>query len=162
MRKPKISSWSKLCKHLEWAFLPYNYEQSLFQKLHTLRQNTRSVNDYTKEFFDLVMRIDVRDSEPKLVVRYIAGLHSTLQDTLSMFMVSSLSEAYQRALLLDQQAGKRPSRSVSSPASSTTQPAHQQPSIAQLVQITGEGSSSGLQCYGCGEHEHRRSACPCA
>ena len=36
--KPKIVSWDKLKSKLKKTFLPYNYDQTMFQRLHNIRQ----------------------------------------------------------------------------------------------------------------------------
>ena len=35
--KPKITSWDKLKSKLKKTFLPYNYDQLMFQRLHNMR-----------------------------------------------------------------------------------------------------------------------------
>ncbi|XP_048605811.1 uncharacterized protein LOC125583220 [Brassica napus] len=48
--KPKILSWDKLKSKLKKTFLPFNYDQMMFQRLHTIRQGTRYVDEYSTEF----------------------------------------------------------------------------------------------------------------
>ncbi|XP_013617438.1 PREDICTED: uncharacterized protein LOC106323941 [Brassica oleracea var. oleracea] len=57
--KPKITSWDKLKSNLKKTFLPYNYDQLMFQRLHNIRQGSRSVADYSTEFFLLLTRVDI-------------------------------------------------------------------------------------------------------
>uniref|UniRef100_A0A0D2ZZQ9 Retrotransposon gag domain-containing protein n=1 Tax=Brassica oleracea var. oleracea TaxID=109376 RepID=A0A0D2ZZQ9_BRAOL len=101
--KPKILSWDKLKSKLKKTFLPYNYDQLMFQRLHTIRQGTRSVADYSTEFFLLLNRVDIQDSECQLVARFTAGLRQQIQHTLNLFNPLTLSEAHQQALTIEAQ-----------------------------------------------------------
>ncbi|KAH7857496.1 hypothetical protein Vadar_013373 [Vaccinium darrowii] len=67
--KDKISSWEKLKKKMRVAFLPHNYSRLMYQRLQNLRQNSRSVDDYTTEFHQLVARNDLAETEEQLVSR---------------------------------------------------------------------------------------------
>ena len=100
--KEKISSWDKLKKHMRKTFIPYNFERLLFQKFHNIRQGNRSVEDYSTEFYKMMTQIDIHDSEDQLVARFIAGLRPQLQTMLHQFDPCSISEARQRALLVEQ------------------------------------------------------------
>ena len=72
--KPKISTWDKLKREMQKKNLPYNYDQLMFQKLQNLRQGSRTVDEYATEFFKMINRVEVRDSEEQLVMRFIGGL----------------------------------------------------------------------------------------
>lgn len=48
-------------------FLPFGYTHSLFQRLHALRQCARFVDDYMEEFYQLVARNDLSETEEQLV-----------------------------------------------------------------------------------------------
>lgn len=107
----------------------------------------------------------MHDSEAQIVARYISRLKPLLQDGLSMFMVSSLSEAHQRALLLEQQATRRQSRPLQSSSAPVVTPigrAHLPASPQQQTSVasTGGGPSSSTRCFNCREVGHRRSSCP--
>ncbi|XP_026415981.1 uncharacterized protein LOC113311355 [Papaver somniferum] len=101
--KPKIMSWDKLSSKLKNTFLPYNYDQLMFQRLHTIRQGNRSVDDYSTEFFLLLNRVDIQDSERQLVARFTAGLRQQIQHTINLFYPLTLSEAHQQALTIEAQ-----------------------------------------------------------
>ncbi|KAH7841139.1 hypothetical protein Vadar_026084 [Vaccinium darrowii] len=91
----------------------------MYQRLQNLRQNSRSVDDYTTEFHQLVARNDLVETEEQLVARYVGGLREQFQFTLNMFELFSVSDAYQKALQLEKQAIRKPS---STPWSATARP----------------------------------------
>ena len=70
-------------KKLYEKFLPFNYTQSLYKDLHNLKQEG-SVEEYTEVFHQLVMRIDLNESEEQMVARYLSGLKPSIQDVLSL------------------------------------------------------------------------------
>ncbi|VFQ68320.1 unnamed protein product, partial [Cuscuta campestris] len=53
--KPPIDSWQKMRSLLKKKFLPTEYSRENFAKLQTLRQGTKSVEDYTREFEELLL-----------------------------------------------------------------------------------------------------------
>ncbi|XP_057787517.1 uncharacterized protein LOC131004772 [Salvia miltiorrhiza] len=142
--KPKLTSWSKLLKHLRTEFLPFNYTRTLYQRLQNLRQGTRTVDE---DFYQLLARNDLSESTDQIVSRYIGGLRLPFQDTLNMFAPISVSEAHQRAILLEQQLARRPPPV----RNSTLEPPTSRAPV--LPPRTG-------QCFNCGEPGHRQAACP--
>jgi hypothetical protein len=42
-------------------FFSFGYSQTLYQRLHTLKQEGKYVNDYTDEFYQLVPRNDLEE-----------------------------------------------------------------------------------------------------
>ncbi|XP_013589115.1 uncharacterized protein LOC125588388 [Brassica napus] len=180
--KDKITSWDKLKKHMRKIFIPYSFERLLFQKFHNIRQGSRSVEDYAKEFYQMLTRIDVHDSEDQLVARFIAGLRPQLQNMLQQFDPSSVSEARQRALLVEQQSratnnqwpvnsrirtttptdDTNTSTGRDTTATSTTgQRNNARPT--ETVTPTAEPRPSrpnALRCFTCGERGHIQTAYP--
>ncbi|XP_050217488.1 uncharacterized protein LOC126668325 [Mercurialis annua] len=116
MGKPKIDTWEKIKKHLKIAFLPYNFQRLMYQKLQNLRQGSKSVDDYTTEFFQLIIRNEIQETEDQLVARYIAGLRVSIQDTVNLFDPVSLSAAHQKALQIEKQSRRTSSFSNSATA----------------------------------------------
>jgi hypothetical protein len=57
-------------------FLPFGYTKILLQRIHTLRQATRSVDEYTKEFYQLITWNDLLETEQQLMAHYLVPIHS--------------------------------------------------------------------------------------
>ncbi|PKI41945.1 hypothetical protein CRG98_037695 [Punica granatum] len=112
MGKPKITSWEKINKNKRAAFLPYNFQRIMYQRLRNLRQGGRSVDDYTNEFYQLVARNKLEETEDQLVASYIGGLRVQLQDTVNLFDHVSVSSAHQRALIVERQHKKGERRAM--------------------------------------------------
>ncbi|PKI44058.1 hypothetical protein CRG98_035545 [Punica granatum] len=128
-----------------------------------LRQGSRSVDDYTNEFYQLVARNELQEIEDQLVVRYIGGLRVQLQDTVNLFNPVNVSSAHQRALIIKRQQ-KRAGSGVFGggvtvagtggavqAGSSSAAPRH------PMRPANIGPSSSGAKCFKCGELGHRQS-----
>lgn len=71
-------------KKMRKNFLSFGYSQTLYQRLHIIKQKGKFVNDYTNEFYQLVSRNDLVERVEQLVVRYLSGLHQSIQDILCL------------------------------------------------------------------------------
>ena len=56
-------------------------------------QGSRSLNEYTAEFFRLAKRNQLSESENQQAVRYLSGLKQTIRDKIRVHMVFNLQEA---------------------------------------------------------------------
>ena len=74
MGKSKVESWEKMKKLMKATFLPYNYQSLMYQCLQNLRQGTKTINDYADEFYQLIARNDIMETEEQLTARFIGGL----------------------------------------------------------------------------------------
>ncbi|XP_022875589.1 uncharacterized protein LOC111394033 [Olea europaea var. sylvestris] len=151
--KSKITNWEKMKKKMRGHFLPFGYTQTLFQRLHSLRQGARSVNDYTEEFYQLVARNDLSETEEQMVARYLGGLRQPLQDVLSLHSLWTVFEAYQRALAVEKQQSRRPV--VRGEGSQPVRPQESRPAY----QLQRDSSSSSIKCFRCDEQGHRATDC---
>ena len=58
----------------------------------------RSVEDYAIEFYQLISRNEVHETEDQLVARYIGGLRVQIQEIVNLFDPTSVSTEHQMAL----------------------------------------------------------------
>lgn len=137
------------------------------------------MEDYANEFYQMLTRVDIHDSEDQLVGRFIAGLRPQFQTMLHQFDPSSVAEARQRALLVEQQTkitasswtGNTRQRSntttedsKTSTRSDTAAGTQETNKVSDTV-AAAPGSSrptlpNALRCYSCGERGHLQTACP--
>ncbi|GJR74757.1 putative nucleotidyltransferase, ribonuclease H [Tanacetum coccineum] len=168
VRKPRVTSWRKMKKLLRENFIPHNYQRLMYQRLQNLKQGTKFVEDYTTEFYQLIARNDIQETNDQLVSRYIGGLRVQIMDFVNMFDPATLSDAYQRALAFEKQ--NRRVGSSSSPAitggssglgnvTSRFVPNQTKVGGGNTGPVSKGVGSSGLKCFNCGEPGHRQSEC---
>lgn len=90
--KGKIKSWRKMKEKLKAKFLPPHYLQDNYTKLYNLRQETKSVEEYTREFEKLVMTCDIREDETQTMVRYLGGLNESIRNVVELQHCTTLDE----------------------------------------------------------------------
>lgn len=90
--KGKVKTWRKMKKLLKEKFLPTYYVQETFSKFHNLKQGSKSVEDYTREFEELMMKCDVREDDAQTLVRYLYGLNSQIANVVELQPYSTLEE----------------------------------------------------------------------
>ncbi|KAI3526019.1 hypothetical protein L1887_05170 [Cichorium endivia] len=169
--KSKILTWRKMKKCLRSNFLPHNFQRMMYQRLQNLKQGPKSVDDYTTEFYQLIARNDIQETEEQLVARYIGGLRIQIMDSVNLFDPISISEAHQRALAFEKQnrrvGGSSSSAIVGGSSGSGTMvprftPSQQKPRGSSAGPTPKGASTSGLKCFNCGETGHRQSECKTA
>lgn len=166
--KSKVVTWRKMKKCLRSNFLPHNFQRLMYQRLQNLKQGAKSVDDYTTEFYQLIARNDIQETEEQLVARYIGGLRVQIMDSVNMFDPVSISEAHQRALAFEKQSrrvgGSSSTANIGgSPGTGgmvpRVVPNQQRPTSNSVGPNPRTTVSSSLKCFSCGETGHRQSEC---
>jgi len=62
-------------KHkLREKYLPDSYKHHFLDKLYSLRQGSRSIQDYTTKFDDLILRCEVQEDSYQAIFKFRSGL----------------------------------------------------------------------------------------
>ena len=67
------------------------------------------MEEYIEAFYQLVVRVDLNESEEQMVARFLSSLKPPIQDALSFQQLWIVSEAYNRALMFKKQLARRAS-----------------------------------------------------
>src|SRR5574338_1260715 len=164
MGKSKIVVWEKIKKLMKAMFLPYNYQSLMYQRLQNLRQGTKTVADYADEFYQLIARNDIMETEEQLTARFVGGLRTQIQDMVNMFDPRSVAEAHQKALAWEKQGrrggGVFPSftgQNKGAGSSSNVPKALNKPVVHEVAKPK---VNTNFKCYNCQEMGHKSSECP--
>jgi hypothetical protein len=82
-------------------FLSFWYIQTLYQRIHTLRQGEWTIDKYTDDFYQLVGMNDMLKTEKQVISIYLNGLWQSIQDVLCLQSLYIVCEAYQKALIVE-------------------------------------------------------------
>ncbi|VFQ80058.1 unnamed protein product, partial [Cuscuta campestris] len=133
--KEPVSTWIKMRSLLKKKFLPAEYVRENFAKLQTLRQGSKSVEEYNREFEELLLRCDLQEDDEQTFVRYLFGLNLQIANTVELQSYDSLEELTKLALKVEAQHMK--SKALFSknntpsprPYSSTSKPPYPSPKL---------------------------------
>ena len=88
---------------LKQQFIPIDYDLDLLKKIQELKKMKglkkvgKSIQEYTEEFYWVLIRTTHVEANKEKVARYITGLRSSIQEELSLVWIMSIEEAYQFA-----------------------------------------------------------------
>ncbi|GAA0164217.1 hypothetical protein LIER_19907 [Lithospermum erythrorhizon] len=146
--KDRIQSWDKLKKHMRRAFLPYNYARTMYTRFQNLRQRTRSVDDYAADFFTLMARTELIETEEHVgssPTSCFGGTRAASSSRARPPLGSSLGG--------DANIAKTPDTSGRNATSSTSA------GVGDML-IPRPSRPGSIRRFSCGETEHRQANCP--
>ena len=69
----------------------------LYENFHCLKQN-KSVEEYTAELNNLLIRVGLSESNEQIASRYLAGLNQSIRDEMGVVRLYNIEDARQYAL----------------------------------------------------------------
>ena len=83
---------------LKWKFILMDYELDLLKKMQGLKQTIKSIQEYTEEFYWVLIRTGHAKVDKEKVTHYLDGLRPSIQNELSLVWMNSIDEEYQFSL----------------------------------------------------------------
>jgi len=112
---------------LKSKFLPSHYIQDNYFKLHHLKQGSKSVEEYTREFEQLLLKCDFREDDAQTMVRHLSGLDESIAHVIELHPYTSLDDLSSLAYKVEQQKkskGKSPISKLTPRPFSSQEPPH--------------------------------------
>ncbi|XP_027351492.1 uncharacterized protein LOC113862615 [Abrus precatorius] len=168
--RSKIKTWEKMKKELTRKFLPDHYYQDNFIKFHNLRQDSKIVEEYTREFELLMMKCDIQEKEEQTIARFLGGLNPEISQLVQLQQYWTLDDVIKLAIRVEKQL---PKRSIFQPSSSRSpftprkaqpsQPTATNKTLSNPVKDTSPKQptqSKSPKCFKCQGYRHIASDCP--
>ena len=101
--EPQIETWYELKSLMRRRFVPKHYYREVHQKLQTLRQGSRCVEDYNKEFEVLMTRADLDEDQEATMARFLAGLNRDIANLVDLQPYGDMVELVNLAIKVEKQ-----------------------------------------------------------
>ena len=77
--EPPISTWQDMKAHMRSRFVPSHYTRDLFNKLQTLSQGTKTVEEYFKQMELNMIRANIEERDEQTMARFLNGLNHPIK-----------------------------------------------------------------------------------
>ena len=98
--------WDRMVNKLKKQFILVDYELDLFRKMQGLKQARKSIWYYMEEFYQLNIWAGCIEENKEKVSHYLRGLQPSIQEELSLVRMTSVEEAYQFSLQVEEKLKK--------------------------------------------------------
>ncbi|XP_031376072.1 uncharacterized protein LOC116191936, partial [Punica granatum] len=122
-REPPIATWEEMKRVMRKRFVPSYYYRELYNKLQSLRQGNRSVEEYFKEMEVAMIRANIEEDREATMARFLAGLNREIQNAVELQHYVELEDMVHMAIKIENQFKRRGNtRASQSPSTSTWKP----------------------------------------
>ncbi|ONK68197.1 uncharacterized protein A4U43_C05F8650 [Asparagus officinalis] len=115
-RESPIKMWEEMKRVMRKRFVPSYYYRELYNKLQSLRQGNRSVEEYYKEIEVAMIRANVEEDREATIARFLVGLYREIQNAVELQYYVELEDMVHMATKIKNQLKRRGStRTTQSP-----------------------------------------------
>ena len=155
--KGEAVSWKKFKELLRKQFYPVGFLEERWYKWYNLRQKfNQSVQDYTTEFQNQALVLDIALEEYPVYMKYVAGLSEYIRKELKLFTVESISEASAKAIAIEGKCNETKGDENQSGSKSRGFYAKKEEHKQNMSESDGKEC---LVCNHCGENGHVMDKC---
>uniref|UniRef100_A0A2N9IYE9 Reverse transcriptase domain-containing protein n=1 Tax=Fagus sylvatica TaxID=28930 RepID=A0A2N9IYE9_FAGSY len=115
-----IETWEEMKAIMRRRFVPSHYYRDLYQKLQSLTQGYRSVDDYYKEMEFALIRANVKEDREATMARFLNGLNQDIANVVELQHYVELEDMVHMAIKVERQLKRKGTRSFQNPGSSTS------------------------------------------
>ncbi|PKI32689.1 hypothetical protein CRG98_046920, partial [Punica granatum] len=98
-----IETWEEMKTAMRRRFVPSYYYRDLHLKLQSLRQGTRSVEDYHKEMEIALIRANIEEDEEATMARFLCGLNREIANVVELQHYVEIEEMVSMAMKVERQ-----------------------------------------------------------
>ncbi|KAI9154064.1 hypothetical protein LWI28_020487 [Acer negundo] len=107
-----IETWEEIKTVMGRRFIPSHYYRGLFQKLQTLTQGFKCVEDYYKEMKIAMIRADIEEDREATMARFLNGLNRDIANVVELQHYVELNDMVHVAIKVEQQLKRKGSTRV--------------------------------------------------
>uniref|UniRef100_A0A2N9I0N6 Reverse transcriptase n=1 Tax=Fagus sylvatica TaxID=28930 RepID=A0A2N9I0N6_FAGSY len=115
-----IETWEEMRAIMRRRFVPSHYYRDLYQKLQSLTQGYRSVDDYYKEMEIALIRANVEEDREATMARFLNGLNRDIANVVELQHYVELEDMVHMAIKVERQLKRKGTHSFQNLGSSTS------------------------------------------
>ena len=98
-----VATWREMKTLMRRRFIPNHYYRELYQKLQTLEQGSKSVDEYFKEMELALIRANVQEDREATMARFLNGLKKEIADVVELQHYVELEDMVHMAIKVEKQ-----------------------------------------------------------
>ena len=102
-----VSTWAEMKAIMRKRFIPAYYHRELYQKLQSLTQGQRSVEDYYKEMEVAMIRADVEEDREATMARFLASLNRDIANIVELHHYVEVIDMVHMAIKVEKQLKRK-------------------------------------------------------
>ncbi|XP_057808596.1 uncharacterized protein LOC131023071 [Salvia miltiorrhiza] len=106
-RERPISTWEEMKSIMRKRFVPSHYFRELYQKLQSMNQGTKSVDEYYKEMEIAMIRANVEEDREATMARFLCGLNKEIANIVDLQHYVELEDMVHMAMKVERQLKKK-------------------------------------------------------
>ncbi|KAK4856333.1 hypothetical protein QYF36_016406 [Acer negundo] len=115
-----IDTWEEMKTVMRRRFIPSHYYRGLFQKLQTLTQGSKCVEDYYKEMEIAMIRADIEKDREVTMARFLNGLNRDIANVVELQHYVQLNDMVHMTIKVEQQLKRKGSTRVGQKSGSSS------------------------------------------